>query len=281
MEDLVLDAEDAAVLVDRDAREMALLAALVGAHQMLAPVLDPFHRPAEPHRGDQHQQVLGIELAADAEAAADMALVHVQRRRPAVEHAAERFAIAVRDFRRAVQLEQILRGVVDADGTTGLQRHAGVAAGLQIELDHRVRVAERGVDVAEAVMQHDRFGAAAGLEFAGRIARRHDHRQLFDLDRDQLGGVLGDVGILGEHRRDRIADIAHVGLRQRRLAEFADAGGVLVGAEVDRRKLGDVGIGPDRDHARHASARRRRRPTRSFRAPLASARSACEAGAES
>ena len=78
VEDLVLDAEDAAVLVDRDAREVALLAALVGAHQVLAPVFDPFHGTVEPHRRDQHQQVLGIKLAADAEAAPDMALVHVQ-----------------------------------------------------------------------------------------------------------------------------------------------------------------------------------------------------------
>ena len=168
VEDLVLDAEDMAVLVDRDAREMALLAALVGAHQVLAAVLDPFHRPVEPHRRDQHQQVLGIELAADAETAADMALVHMQRRRAALEHAAERLAIAVRDLRRAVQLQQILRRVIDADGAASLHGHAGVPAGLHVDLDHGVGVAERRVDVAEAVMQHDRFARAAGLELAGR-----------------------------------------------------------------------------------------------------------------
>ena len=52
---------------------VALLARMVGGDQMLAPVLDPFHRPAEPHRRDADQHVLRIEFAADAEAAADMA----------------------------------------------------------------------------------------------------------------------------------------------------------------------------------------------------------------
>ena len=35
---------------------------------------------------------------------------------------------------------------------------------------------------------------------------------------DQVGGVLGDIGVLGEHRRDRIADIAHRSPCQHRLA---------------------------------------------------------------
>ena len=52
----------------------------------LLPVLDPLHRPAEAHGGEQHQHVLGVELAADAEAAAGVALEQVNRVRAAFEH---------------------------------------------------------------------------------------------------------------------------------------------------------------------------------------------------
>ena len=39
---------------------------------MLAPVLDPLHRPAEPARQERDQQVLRIDMPLDAEAAADV-----------------------------------------------------------------------------------------------------------------------------------------------------------------------------------------------------------------
>ena len=43
----VVDGEDDAVLVDRGADPVQLLARVIGGDQMLAPVLDPFHRPVE------------------------------------------------------------------------------------------------------------------------------------------------------------------------------------------------------------------------------------------
>ena len=42
------------------------------------------------------------------------------------------------DLRRAVQLQQILRGVVDAYCSPSLQRHTGVAAGLDVDRDDRM-----------------------------------------------------------------------------------------------------------------------------------------------
>ena len=73
----VVDGEDHAVAIDRGADVVQLLARMIGRDQMLAPVLDPFHRPVESHGGDADQYVLGIKLAADAEAAADMGFVNV------------------------------------------------------------------------------------------------------------------------------------------------------------------------------------------------------------
>ena len=83
----VVDGEDHAVGVDGGADAVQLLARVIGRDQMLAPVFDPFHRPVEFPGGDADQHVLRIKLAADAEAAADMGLVDVDRARRKLEHA--------------------------------------------------------------------------------------------------------------------------------------------------------------------------------------------------
>jgi hypothetical protein len=75
----IIDGEDAAFAIHRRAQAVELLARMIGGDQMLAPILDPFHRPVETHGGDADQHVLRIELAADAEAPAHVRLVHVYR----------------------------------------------------------------------------------------------------------------------------------------------------------------------------------------------------------
>ena len=105
----VIDGEDAAFAIDRRAQAVELLARMIGRDQMLAPVLDPFHRPVEAHGGDADQHIFRIEFAADAEASAHMRLVHVNRRRRALEHAREQLAIAVRHLGGAVQCRLRIR----------------------------------------------------------------------------------------------------------------------------------------------------------------------------
>ena len=77
-EEFVVDREDEAARIDRGADVVDLVARVVRGDEMLAPVLDPLDRPAEAKRAERDQHVLGIDLAADAEAAADMALVEMQ-----------------------------------------------------------------------------------------------------------------------------------------------------------------------------------------------------------
>ncbi len=125
--------------VDRGADLVQLLARVIGGDQMLAPVLDPFHRAIELFGGDADQNVLGIKLAADAEAAADMGLVNMHRTRRDAEHARQQFLIAVRHLGGAVQFENAARGVVAADGAARLQRHAGMPADGELKLDHMRR----------------------------------------------------------------------------------------------------------------------------------------------
>ena len=73
----IVDGENLAVAGDRRFDVMMLIARMVGGDQVLAPVFDPFHRAFKSHGGDADQHVLGIELATDAEAAADVSFVEV------------------------------------------------------------------------------------------------------------------------------------------------------------------------------------------------------------
>jgi hypothetical protein len=68
----IIDREDHTAGIDRSADSMHLLARMIGCDQVLAAVLDPFHRPVEALGGDADQHILGIKFATDAEPTADM-----------------------------------------------------------------------------------------------------------------------------------------------------------------------------------------------------------------
>ena len=72
-----------------------------------------------------------------------------------------------------------------------------------------MRGGEGRVHVAIAFAHDGGFGRMAGVELAGRRIGREQFGQHLDLDRHQIGGVLGDIRIGREHHGDRLADIAH------------------------------------------------------------------------
>ena len=95
------------------------------------------------------------------------------------------------------------------------------------------RAGERAVDVAVAALER---GALRGLE-----------PQLLRLHADELGGVLRDVGIVGDHGGDRLTDIAN---------RLAREDGLQVALALDRaephrdrREVAEVGRGDDGVHA--------------------------------
>ena len=249
MVDHVVDRQDFALLGAGGADFVVLVARVVGGDQVLAAVLDPFHRAVETHRRDADQHVLGIKFAADAEAAADVGLEARHRRRRPAEHARDQFLVPVRHLGGAVQFQHVARSVVAAERAARLQRHAGVPARGQVQFNDRVRGREHRVDVAVALREEGGFGVAAGRELAGLGASIEQRRQFLDLDRDQFGGILGNVRVFREHRGDRLADITHLVRGQHRLAvrrELLDR----PLAEIDRADVVDVFRGPHRDHAR-------------------------------
>ena len=120
-------------------------------------------------------------------------------------------------------------------------------------LERRVGVAESdlvgGDDVARQLAADRRRG--------GGLADVGDERLDVIVDLDQRGGVLGDVAVVGDHHRDRLADIGHLAVGQReqpclverhpgvRVAHHAAAGHDL--CEI-----------VEREHGMHAGYRQRR-----------------------
>ncbi len=91
---------------------------------------------------------------------------------------------------------------------------------------------------------------------SGRGVAIGDRGQRLDVDLDQAERVLGNAGSVGEHERDRLADIAHLRLRDHRLAEPLEFRQRLQPHRHARHALADV---PGGDHAVHACERERRR----------------------
>ena len=96
----------------------------------------------------------------------------------------------------------------------------------------------------------------AGVEGAGRRIGVHQRGQRLCLDIHEIGGILGSVRVGRKDDGDGLADIAHAIGGQDRLAiriEALDAGE----AEIDRRNVGHIRRGPDRNDARHVACRGR------------------------
>src|SRR5215469_8225219 len=106
---------------------------MIGSDEVFAPILDPFHRAAEPERGDTGKHVFGVELAAHPEAAAGMAFVKMHRGGRAAEHARECVSIPMGHFGGAVEFEHVAAGIVARDGAAGLEWHRGVSADFKFE----------------------------------------------------------------------------------------------------------------------------------------------------
>jgi hypothetical protein len=245
--EFVVETEDETARIDRGAHPVQLTARLVGGDQMLPAVLDPFDRPFEAERRGAGEDVLGIKLAADAEAAADMALVRVNAFLRQAEHPGQRLPVVVRHLGGTVEPQDTARGIRHRDRAAGFERHAGVASDREFELDHRMRLGEGGSYVTVTPAQDRGFAALPGRQFRRLVEETESGVQRLDLRRDEIGGILGGIGVGGKNRRDRLADIADTAARQYRLAvrfEPRHRGQ----AEIDRRDVGDVGSGPDRDH---------------------------------
>ena len=192
--------EEMPVTIQRERGARAMVPALRVGEKGLAPPGHPAHRPAQAPRRPRDDGFLRVVLALVAEAAA-----HVRRHDAKLDLAdaelgAERLAQVVRRLRRAVQRQP---GRARNGGHAAvLDRRPAQAVVDQLDLAPGARAGE--------CLLHRR-GVAAGPEetlFLDERKRLVFHLHLF-------GCVFRSSARFGEHRRHRLADMAHRVARER------------------------------------------------------------------
>ena len=249
-------AEQPAVVVEADVDVLHLAPLVGGGDEVLAPVLDELHRSPESPCGHRHQQLLGPRVHdLDPEAAADVGGDHVDLAEVEAELGGDGGADAAGGLGRGPHLQPVRVGVPARDHAPALQRHAGGALDLELE--------------AEPVRGHGDRGSRR-RRATGRSGRRRcrgrrrapaaSPSRAFSMPttggstlvghEDPLDGVLGDVAVVGDHHRDRLADVVDLVAGQRVL-------GAAVGQrrvrDQQRQRLGhrapEVVVGVDGHHA--------------------------------
>src|SRR5262245_4780702 len=114
---------------------------------MLVPILDPAHRPADPAGQERDQEILGIDVTLDAEAAA-----HIWRRdaHPAfrqIENGRCLAAEPMHHLSRGPDGDGISPLVVDADNAAAFHRYAAVAVVIEPTFQLVWRARQRCLDV--------------------------------------------------------------------------------------------------------------------------------------
>ena len=221
---------------------------------MLAPVLRELHGAAERARGQRDEHLLGPRVVdLDAEAAADVGRDHVDLAEVEAQLDRDCGADAGRGLGRGPHLQPADVGVPAGHGAAALHRHAGAALDREVEA-HPVRCGGHGLLDVAGVLLHPRADVAGHVVVhqvvggAGRLDA-DDRRQELVLDPDPADRVLGDVAVVGDHERDRLAHVVDLFARQRVLRAAMGQVGVR---DQQRQRLGhrcgevaQVVVGPD------------------------------------
>ena len=258
-EGLHAECQDLAVRVERHRHLVQLVATGGGSGEFLAALGAPLHGPLQHLGGPHHDRLVGLDVGAHAEAAADIAHQHadlvlghleddvgqrVARDRGILAADMDDDAIAFPLGHHGARLhgvhDQPLMDDVDLDGMGGrLERFIGLGG------------------IAEAIEAHGiARGALPDLRRVGlqRILDLADRRQRIVFDLDQLGGVLGLAAALGHDRHHALAQEAHDLMGQRAARRHVGLLAVGIGehrgqGEVTAAFLFHVGPGEDVDHA--------------------------------
>ena len=130
-----MQAEEAAVGVERQFGMGEMIARLVVGNEALRARADPAHRPPQPPRRPGDDALFGVELALVAEAAADIGRDDAQRALRDAELLGDRAADVVRRLRGAVERQPVGRRVDRRHRGTRLDRGADEAIVHEIDRD--------------------------------------------------------------------------------------------------------------------------------------------------
>ena len=259
--------EDLAFGVERHLGVGDVIAAMRVGEKRFGAIRDPFHRPADALRRPQRHDLFGIDENLRAEAAADVGRDHAQLvlGRHADEGGDDE-PRHMRILRRVPQRERAGAGIVFADRGARLDgvRHQAIVD--DVELGDVLGRFERGLDrfgiaempLIDGVARRDLVNLRRALFLRrGGIGDRGQHRVI---DLDLLGGVARLRQGLGDHHRDRIADMAGLAAGERRMRRHLHRRAVLgmdhpAADEIADLVGGKLGAGEHRQHARHAGGR--------------------------
>ena len=252
-DDVELQPEDLAPVVERELGGRDIVAAVAVGEEMLGALAHPLHRLAQPLGGDRGQRIFAVGKQLGAEAAADVG-------RDDAHHLGRNFQHRLGDdvaddvAALAAEGERVAVAVVLGDDAAGVHvighqalvddGDGGGAGGLGEGLPGRMRVAVRGLEgeIARPVGPHQ---AGARLE---RGERAHDMRQRLPIDVHRLGGVLRLFQRVGHHEGDRIADVAHLVARQDRIERHRDIDALQHAGRRQRPEPGGIVGGQHQAH---------------------------------
>jgi hypothetical protein len=215
VDELTAHAEDPGVCIDCDFHVPVLIALLVRGQKILAPVLDPFHGPSEPHRGGSDVHVLGIERTFGPEAAADVRRLHAHLVVADLEHFEHAALDAVRALRRHMHRQRIGERFVGGDCAAALDEKRAAAMLIDLLAEDVLRSGENAIGVADFHWKaRGDVGVAScmcqrRIGFDGGATIIHGGQRLV-FDFHELRCVLGNIAALRDDARDRLACIARL-----------------------------------------------------------------------
>ncbi len=224
------NAADFAAGVERHLHVPDLVALLGGGDEVLAAVLDPFHRPAQEQRGERNHRLLLVEHELRSEAAADIRRHDPHAVLVAPQELGEHAHADVRRLCRAEHRQPVFVLIVVRHEAAALDRVAAAAIDAKLFPDNmrctgegRGNIAVTKCEFANkivrcAVMDGRRTGRERGLGIDGA-------RQRLVVDHDQSGGILRDLSARRDHGRDRLADMHDLARCQHRPMDLLTKGG--------------------------------------------------------
>ena len=220
----VVDVEggDAPLRVDGHAALDAVVARVDVGGEALQAIGDELDRSAHDLGDHRHRDLVRVDVHLDAVAAADIAADDAHGAERQLEVPGQHLLHHVRRLRRMVDGERGVALVELGEDRARLQRHAGVATGVEGRLDDLVRASEGVGDVAALVdALEDEVVAEIGMDDRRCLVegRLHvgDRREHLPGDRDLGCGVLGGGAAVGHDGGDRLAGPGRRRERQRQL----------------------------------------------------------------
>ena len=149
MDQLAANAEDLRIPVDRDFQVPILVSLLLRRQKVLLPVLDPFNRAPQQHRGRGERAVFGIKTALGSEPAADVGRDDAQLMVRPIQQVQQNTLMAMRALARDVDRERFLHRIGRGDHAAAFHGECSAAMLEDVLAEHVGRRGERRLDIAD------------------------------------------------------------------------------------------------------------------------------------